>query len=192
MLVCALCTWAMLYMHRNAVTEPFNPATRPRPCTLTWYESFPTTDAEASQFSGDKYEGQFASLDEARDKWWVKNRNIVAVHSDKYRAYVNRWVRVYWGGKVIDCKVIDKCADDDTRDQHGNKINQCSKNRDWPLRNPTGFLIDMEIHTAKRIGFDKVGKAVGAYKLISSKQVKTENLHGAYPPGTRDRWGQVW
>lgn len=148
-----------------------------RRCTLTWYEAFPTTKKEGTDFHGDRWAGYFAAINGQRDWWWVQQRN-------HYKAWANRWVRIHWRDKIIDCKVIDKCDDDDTKNK------ECTANTRWPPDKPTGFLVDLEVNTARRIGFVPTGRDVAIVELISPKQVKY--LHGAYPPGHPDRWGQTW
>lgn len=165
----------------DAPVEPLRPATKR--CTLTWYESYPTSKEEANDWNGDQWAGYFKGIRGKRDLWWVQNRNIAAVHSAHYPKFANKWLRVTWRNRVIDCKVIDMCSDEDTDNKKA-----CSDNLRWPAKKPTGFLVDLEIHTARRLGFN--GMDVASYQVIQPSQVRY--LHKTYPPGFMDRYGQRW
>lgn len=132
----------------------------PRRVTLTTYESYPRccTDRRANQkecrdFSGCEYKGKFKLMGDGvvMPEWWVRGRNIAAVHSAD-ASYVGKWVRIAYNNRFHDVKIIDVCSDGDT------KNGECTFNKSkWrpPGRTPTGFLIDLEANTARRMGFTK-------------------------------------
>lgn len=159
-----------ILMTMNYKTESM-PIIKWRRATLTWYESFPTSEEECEGYQGCKWEGYFAAYPTKRTKQWVAWRNIVAVHSKHYNAYKNKWVRIRYGNKFIDCKVVDMCKDSDTESGK-----QCSVNRDYDTNN---FLLDIESYTAKRIGFR--GMDTCHYTIIHPSRVQ-------YLYGTRGPW----
>lgn len=72
---------------------------------------------------------------------WVAANNIASVHSDVFGAYNGKTLRLRGpGGQEIDAVVYDMCSDDDCS-------GCCTQNMQQ-----TGFLIDLEIHTADRFG----------------------------------------
>ncbi|MBN2342099.1 MAG: hypothetical protein JXX29_19310 [Deltaproteobacteria bacterium] len=109
---------------------------------LTWYESYPEEgSAECIEYNGCEWAGWFAGLDEQMTPEWVESHNIAAVHSDHFSTYNGKTLRVRFGDEhQIDVVVYDMCADSD--------CDGCCTDNMYA----TGFLIDMEIHTAERFG----------------------------------------
>lgn len=142
-LVVALLLRWLVVKRREGVAMPL------RRVTLTEYESFPAANsAECTQWSGCKYKGKFALYGDAQlPAWWVKERNIAAVHVADGAAYLGKWVRILYKGRLTDVRIIDVCSDGDTPN------GECTTNKNWPPNKPTGFLIDLEYHTARRMGF---------------------------------------
>lgn len=139
--------------------------------TLTVYESYPTTAEECDKYSGCQWMGRFAAQAQQRPKQWVAARNIVAVHSANFNTWRNRWIRIRYMNRFIDCKVIDMCKDSDTESGQ-----ECTVNKNI---NDNGFLLDIETHTAQRLGFT-AGMDNCRFTLIAPNQVKY--LYGAVPP----------
>jgi len=108
---------------------------------LTTYESYPDPNSpECIVYNGCTWAGLFAFLVGKQPKKWVRANNIIAIHSkdaDKYRL---KTFRIKQGTHQIDATVYDKCADTDCK-------GCCTDNS-----RKTGFLIDMEKHTAERFG----------------------------------------
>lgn len=149
-------------------------------CTLSTYESFPTTEDECKKWGGCKYQGKFALYGDRKfTKDWVSRRNIASVHSADFRAWKNRWVRIVFRNAVImDVKIIDMCADGDTPSKY-----DCTANKKKAFRNafnnqPTGFLLDLEKHTAARLpGFNGLEPAY--FRPISARDVNAASLRGS-------------
>lgn len=123
-----------------------------KPCALTYYSSYPETAAEGIGYNGYEWSGLFKGIDRKKSLEWVKNHNIAAVHSEDWARYGNKWVLVGWDDKLICAKVIDVCADVDTPNKK-----QCTLNKN--KYGKPGFLIDLELNTAKRIGFKGMDRA---------------------------------
>jgi hypothetical protein len=108
---------------------------------LTNFESYPEEgSSECIDFSGCEYAGHFAGLDGQQSYEWVRDNNIAAVRSDHFDQYSHKTLRLRDGERTIDVKVYDLCSDNDCS-------GCCSQNS-----SDTGFLIDLEIHTADRFG----------------------------------------
>ncbi len=110
--------------------------------TLTHFESYPDPgSSECIDFSGCDYAGYFAAFPGTQQtEAWVQSHNIAAVHSDDFAQLKGKTLRLREGGRRIDVKVYDLCADSDCD-------GCCTRNRA-----ATGFLIDLEINTADRFG----------------------------------------
>ena len=115
-------------------------------CALTYYSSYPQSAAEGYGYNGYAWSGMFKGINGKKCEKWVKNRNIAAVHSEDWAKYGNKWILVAWKNKLIYAKVIDICADADTFNKK-----QCTLNK--TKYGKPGFLVDLEINTARRIGF---------------------------------------
>lgn len=108
---------------------------------LTWYESYPDPNSEECiEYSGCDWAGQFAALDEVQPESWVREHNIVAVHSKDFDTYRLKTLRLRSGAKEIDVTVYDMCSDSDCD-------GCCTENSE-----ETGFLIDIEKYTMERFG----------------------------------------
>lgn len=115
---------------------------------LTWYQSYPEENSEECvAFSGCDYAGHFAFFDYQKSEKWVRENNIVAVHSDHGKWLGLEDLRLRLDPEDESSEIIgtvyDVCSD---RDCGG----CCSRNA-----NETGYLIDLEIHTLERLGFTK-------------------------------------
>ena len=114
-------------------------ATASRKANLTWFTSYPDPGSEECvKYNGCKWAGQFAAVGK-KSKSWVASHNIAAVHSKDYNKYKLKTLRLSKGGKTIDVVVYDMCADSDCD-------GCCTRNA------KSGFLIDIEEHTADRFG----------------------------------------
>lgn len=130
--------------------------------TATWYSSYPecchdksVDQSECDDYSGCKYEGQFAAFDGKKDKAWVESNNIVAFYeapnSDNRKNWDRKWknkklrIRNPKTGKTLDVTVVDTCDD-------GDCSGCCSKN----AKKNGGYLVDLEKNTAKRFYGGKV------------------------------------
>ena len=115
-------------------------ATASRKANLTWFTSYPDPGSEECvRYNGCKWAGQFAAVGK-KSKAWVKSHNIAAVHSKDFNKYKLKTLRLSKGGKTIDAVVYDMCSDSDCN-------GCCTRNA-----RSTGFLIDIEEHTAGRFG----------------------------------------
>ncbi len=115
---------------------------------LTWYQSYPDENSEECiAYSGCDYAGQFAFLDYQQSEKWVKKNNIVAVHSDhgKWLGREDLQLRVDLEDPESEIigTVYDVCSDSDCS-------GCCSRNA-----GETGYLIDLEINTLRRMGYTK-------------------------------------
>ncbi len=115
---------------------------------LTWYQSYPEENSEECiAYSGCDYAGLFAFIDYQQSKKWVEKNNIVAVHSEH-----GRWLgredlqlrtdTVDAASEIIGT-VYDVCSDSDCN-------GCCSRNA-----GESGYLIDLEINTLRRLGYSK-------------------------------------
>ncbi|MBN2526392.1 MAG: hypothetical protein JXR76_08360 [Deltaproteobacteria bacterium] len=109
---------------------------------LTWYESYPEEGSEeCDEYNGCEWAGWFAGLPDQMSPDWVAATNIASVHSDVFGEYNGKTLRLRGPeGQEIDVVVYDMCSDDDCS-------GCCTQNM-----RQTGFLIDLEIHTADRFG----------------------------------------
>ncbi len=115
---------------------------------LTWYQSYPAEgSAEYVKYSGGEYQGAFAFVNHQKSAEWVRENNIVAVHSEH-----GKWLRLKDLQLRLDPEdeeseiigtVYDICSDLDCN-------GCCSRNA-----SESGYLIDLEIHTLRRMGFTK-------------------------------------
>ena len=126
---------------------------------LTWYQSYPEEGSEEClKFNGCEYAGLFAFADTKKSEEWVRENNIIAVHSAHAR-----WLRLEQlrlrinpedTTKEIVGTVYDMCADSDCN-------GCCTRNV-----GDAGYLIDLEISTLKRLGFTKDSYPYYIYFMI--------------------------
>jgi hypothetical protein len=111
---------------------------------LTNFISYPEPDSdECKYFNGCDYPGYFAGFNGMQQsKEWVRDHNILAVHSKDFDTYKFKTLRIRNGGHEIDAVVYDLCSDHD--------CSGCCTNNS----SETGFLIDMEVNTLARYGGD--------------------------------------
>lgn len=122
--------------------------TTPPPTTTTWkkanltnYTSYPDPGSEECiKYNGCEWAGYFAFVNGKQSESWVKNNNIIAVHSKDANAYKLKTLRLRQGSKTIDAIVYDMCSDSDCN-------GCCTENA-----RETGFLIDVEKYTMQRFG----------------------------------------
>ena len=122
---------------------------------LTTYTSYPAcckgTEAydpkapkdECEDYSGCKYQGEFASIGH-KSFDWVKTHDIVAFYDDNDKSgkhfnktYGGRKIKLRKNGKEFTAVIADTCGNKDCN-------NCCTKN------SKGGYLVDMEYWTAKR------------------------------------------
>ena len=112
-----------------------------RAARLTNYTSYPEEgSAECIEFNGCAWAGHFAGIRGQQTREWVASNNIAAVHSRDFETYRLKTLRVRHEGRQIDVVVYDLCSDSDCD-------GCCTRNAA-----ETGFLIDLEVHTAERFG----------------------------------------
>jgi hypothetical protein len=112
-----------------------------RSANLTNFTSYPEPgSAECIDFNGCTWAGYFAGLDGQQSVEWVERTNIAAVHMDDFWQYNGKTLRVRDSDSQVDVVVYDACSDEDCN-------GCCSQNM-----SDTGFLIDLEINTAWRLG----------------------------------------
>lgn len=138
-------------------------------CALTYYSSYPRSAAEGYGYNGYAWSGLFKGVNSKKPEKWVKNHNIAAVHSEDWGEYGNKWILVSWKNKFIYAKVVDVCADADTPNKK-----QCTLNK-TKFGKP-GFLVDLEYHTARRIGFQGMEPAWCA--LVKEPPANHRYLYG--------------
>jgi hypothetical protein len=113
-----------------------------RKANLTNFESYPDPGSEECiEFNGCTWAGHFAGRNGKQSKEWVMATNIAAVHSDDFDEYRERTLRLRHEGREIDVIVYDTCSDSDCD-------GCCTRNAA-----ATGFLIDLEVHTADRFNY---------------------------------------
>jgi hypothetical protein len=111
---------------------------------LTNYTSYPAPGSEECvAYNGCTWAGAFAFLDGKQSEDWVKNNNIIAIHSKDANAYKLKTLRLRQGDRQIDAVVYDMCSDSDCN-------GCCTKNAS---ANGLNFLIDIEKYTMQRFGF---------------------------------------
>jgi hypothetical protein len=110
---------------------------------LTHYTSYPERGSEECvKYSGCYWEGKFTAYGDYEKKppAWVEAHNIASVRFDHFNKLAFRTLRVRSGKHELDVVVYDSCADTDCS-------GCCTRNS-----RETGFLIDLEVHTADRFG----------------------------------------
>lgn len=123
---------------RREFPSPSTPVAWSR-ADLTNYTSFPDPlSEECIEYNGCTWAGWFAALDDQQTEGWVKAHNIIAIHSKHFAKYKLKTFRLRSGGREIDAKVYDMCADSDCD-------GCCTKNS-----KKTGFLIDIESYSLNR------------------------------------------
>lgn len=115
---------------------------------LTWYQSYPEENSEECiAYSGCDYAGLFAFLDYQQSEKWVRKNNIIAVHSEhgKWLGLEHLQLRTDTtdAESEIIGRVYDVCSDSDCN-------GCCSRNA-----RESGYLIDLEINTLRRMGYSK-------------------------------------
>ncbi len=109
---------------------------------VTLFDSYPTTAAECTDYSGCQYEGLFAFFNGKLTESQVAARNIVAIHcKDSNLANKQIRLRVPSTGATIDAEILDCCLDSDC-------ASCCTQNAS---QNGLNFLIDIERYTAQRL-----------------------------------------
>ena len=109
--------------------------------SLTNYISYPEANSEEClYYNGCQWAGQFYGLDGTKSKQWVKNHNIVAVHSKDWSWLGGKKIKIRQGDHEIIATVYDICSDEDCD-------GCCTQNLGG-----NDFLIDMEKYTTERFG----------------------------------------
>lgn len=112
-----------------------------RTADLTNYTSYPAPGSdECLNYNGCLWAGTFAFVDGRQTEDWVRQHNIIAVHSKDAARYQLKTFRLRQGSRQIDATVYDMCSDSDCD-------GCCSQNCQQ-----TGFLIDIEKYTMERFG----------------------------------------
>jgi hypothetical protein len=115
---------------------------------LTWYQSYPEGGSEEClKYNGCEYAGIFSYISTQQSEEWVQENNIIAVHSEH-----GKWLMLDELSLRVDTtnaeneiigKVYDICADSDCG-------GCCTRNA-----SEFGYLIDLEINTLRRLGYNK-------------------------------------
>lgn len=117
------------------------PSTTWKRANLTNFTSYPDPGSdECINYNGCQWAGYFAFVNGKQSEDWVRNNNIIAVHSKDAGVYKLKTLRIRQGTRQIDAKVYDMCADSDC---NGCCTANCAE---------TGFLIDIEKYTMQRFG----------------------------------------
>lgn len=149
----------------------------------TVYTSYPKccTDKKADQtecrdYSGCKYQGQFAAYSGKKSASWVAANNIVAFYqgpnAKNRKEWASKWklktmeLRNPKTGKVMAVTVVDTCDDGDCG-------GCCSKN----AKAGGGYLVDLEENTAKRF--------YGGGKIPGMQQIEWRLTTGSAPAAAR-------
>lgn len=112
-----------------------------RSANLTYYSSYPDpNDFECRTASECPWMGKFKGVQDKQPESWVKQNNIIAVHSRDYEWLKGKTIKIKQDEKEINATVYDECSDADCK-------GCCSAN----LGNEN-FLIDMEKNTMLRFG----------------------------------------
>ena len=187
MLLLVLCAALALCILTQTVTRPDTFQTTPnlnmtkdkrfvgkgwKKCTLSAYESYPTSAKENNEFNGGKWVGCFAHLGARKlPEEWVKVHNIASVHSADFERYKGKLLVVYdnASGRMLVAKVLDMCSDSDSPD--------CSKNKS---HNGNDFLIDLEKYTTwrllnKKLDVDSFGLRNGQFRVITEDELRRMN-----------------
>lgn len=147
-----------------------------REAAATWYMSYapcckdnpnydPRADtSECDSFSACKYSGMFAGYDDKKSFEWVRDNDITAFFEtgqtmDTWR---KKWagktllIRKKGGGKTMRVTVADTCGDNDCG-------GCCTRN----AAKGGGYLVDLELNTAKRFwGDDVPGESTLEWKCV--------------------------
>lgn len=131
-----------------------------RRATATWYQSYPeccdnpaADQTECVKYNGCRWKGQFAGIVGPRSRQWVMSNNLVSFFANNNAHNKATWARL-WKGRKLELRhadrpaatmtvtVVDTCDDNDTHDKQ-----TCTRNAN---KNGNGFLVDLEMHTARR------------------------------------------
>ena len=108
---------------------------------LTTYSSYPdANEFECSSIEACPWMGLFKGLPEKKSESWVKQNNIIAVHSKDFERLNGKTLNIRQGSKEIKATVYDECSDSDCN-------GCCTANL-----GKEGFLIDIEKNTMERFG----------------------------------------
>ncbi len=108
---------------------------------LTYYSSYPDPNASECRSAAEcPWMGQFKGLADKKSEAWVKQNNIIAVHSRDYEWLKGKTLKIKQGSKEINATVYDECSDSDCN-------GCCSTNL-----GSENFLIDMEKNAMLRFG----------------------------------------
>lgn len=109
---------------------------------LTNFTSYPDPGSdECVNYNGCTWAGYFAGVEGKQSEQWVRDHNILAVHSKDFAKYKLKTLRLKQGSKQIDAVVYDMCSDSDCD-------GCCTRN----AGGSNGFLIDVEKYTMQRFG----------------------------------------
>lgn len=112
-----------------------------RSANLTHFTSYPDPGSdECVHYNGCQWAGQFAFVSGKQTEEWVRQHDIIAVHSKDASQYKLKTLRLRQGAHQIDATVYDMCSDSDC---DGCCTQNCRQ---------TGFLIDIEKYTMERFG----------------------------------------
>jgi hypothetical protein len=139
--------------------------------SLTYYHSYapccknnpnydPNFDkSECTDFSACKYSGDFAAIGH-KSFDWVKKNNIVAFYDDSdpegknfKKKYGGKTIKLIKNGKTFNAIIADTCGNKDCNDC-------CRKNS-----KPSGYLVDIEYHTAIR-NLGNINSASGQISFV--------------------------
>jgi hypothetical protein len=108
---------------------------------LTTYSSYPDKKESGCKTADScPWMGEFKGVAEKKSESWVKQHNIIAVHSRDFEWLNGKTLKIRQGSKEIKATVYDECADIDCN-------GCCTTNL-----GSEDFLIDIEKNTMERFG----------------------------------------
>ena len=108
---------------------------------ITTFSSYPDpNEFECPTAANCPWMGMFKGLDDRQSDSWVRQNNIIAVHSKDYEWLKGKTLKIKQGNREINATVLDECSDSDC-------AGCCSTNM-----GNKDTLIDLERYTMKRFG----------------------------------------
>lgn len=108
---------------------------------ITYYSSYPdSNESQCRTADACPWMGLFKGLDGKQSSSWVRQNNIIAVHSKHYEWLKGKTLKIKQGNREINATVLDECNDSDC-------AGCCTTNM-----GNKDTLIDLERYTMKRFG----------------------------------------
>ena len=139
--------WDWLATNDASCNGPANPGnggdcgTQWHSANITTFSSYPDpNEFECPTWDNCPWMGMFKALDDRQSDAWVRQNNIIAVHSKHYEWLKGKTLKIKQGNREINATVLDECSDSDC-------AGCCSTNM-----GNKDTLIDLERYTMKRFG----------------------------------------